>query len=121
MTDVLVTLPKSFGLKKWLEEGDGPEERWTGRYYDFSVAGKPDINPGERVYVVYNGRLIGYAPLIYSEWDGRRTHLIRAGGARAVTTDEHIRGFQGYRYRWWEREEEYATTLGIAKTPSPQG
>ena len=31
---------------------------------------------------------------------------VRAGGAEAVTIPETIRGFQGYRYRWWRRYSE---------------
>jgi len=106
MTDVEVTLPKSFGLERWLDEGDAPGEPWTGRYYAFSVSGKPDIKPGERVYVVHDGRLIGYAPLVALVAEGRRTSLIRGGGAVACTIDRQIGGFRGYRYRDWDRTEE---------------
>jgi hypothetical protein len=49
--DVCVTLPKSFGLGRWYAEGDAPGEPWTGRYYAFSVDGRPKIEVGERVYV----------------------------------------------------------------------
>ena len=55
------------------------------------------------------GRLRGYAPLVRVEpptWDDRRWRLIRAGGAVAVTIPEPIKGFQGWRYRWWDRQAE---------------
>lgn len=70
MTDIVVTLPKSFGLNNWLAEGDAPGDEWSGNYYDFTVAGNPNIASGERVYVVHDGRLIGYAPLIAAHSDG---------------------------------------------------
>lgn len=111
MPDVVVTLPKSFGLGRWQEEGDNPGEPWTGRYYAFSVSGAPSIVWGERVYVVHDGRLIGYAHLVErrvtrTETGGHRSELIRGGGAVACTIDEEIKGFRGYRYRWWDREDE---------------
>ena len=106
MSDVVVTVPKSFGLERWAGEGDLPGEPWSGRYYGYTVSACPDIFEGERVYCVYNGRLIGYAPLVDIETDGDRFALIRRGSAVAVTIPEHIPGFRGFRYRWWDREEE---------------
>lgn len=113
MTDVVVTLPKSFGLKRWQDEGDNPGEPWSGNLYAFTVPGVPDIERGDRVYVVHDGRLIGYAPLVKVRVTSsseprrpKRTALIRGGAAVAVTIPERIRGFRGYRYRWWDRGKE---------------
>ncbi len=113
MADVVVTLPKSFGLKKWIEEGDaaGDLPDPPGKEYYWSIPHKAAIGPGERVYVAYGGHLIGYAPLVrLVEWypvpGVRRFYLVRRGGAQAVTIDEEIPGFRGFRYRWWEREQE---------------
>lgn len=114
--DVVVTVPKNFrfdgkvGYEAWLDEGDGPGEPWSGRYYEFGLAyTRPSIEKGERVYVVCNGRLRGYAPLVLVErsLDGRH-NLIRGGGAVAVTVGFPIKGFRGFRYRWWERSVEQA-------------
>lgn len=108
MADVVVTVPLSFGLDHWSEEGDSAGEPWSGEHWGFYVAGgRPDISPGERVYVVHAGKLRGYAPLVElqmvrpSYWS-----LVRAGDAVAVTIDEHIQGFRGWRRRWWARERE---------------
>lgn len=115
MADIVVTLPKSFrhpcapgrvGLAAWLCEGDAAGELETGFEYCWTTSGRPDIEIGERVYVVHNARLIGYAPLIVMEHDGYRAQLIRGGDAQAVSTFERIRGFRGYRYRWWDRADE---------------
>ena len=112
MSDVVVTIPRSFGLLDWIDEGDVAGEPWSGEEWDFYLAGmRPAINPGERVYVVYNGALRGYAPLIRLETKSyfvRRRgpaafSLVRGGGAVAVTIPEFIRGFRGWRYRWWDR------------------
>lgn len=113
MTDIVVTLPKSFGLKRWIEEGDPAGEDWSGQEWGWYLGMQPPkkLNPGDRVYVVYNGRLIGYAPLLRIEpWvRGSLTTgcvLVRGGGAVACTIPCRIKGFQGYRYRWWDRSIE---------------
>jgi hypothetical protein len=95
----------SFGLEDWIDEGDAAGEPWSGEYWDFGIGGgKPDIKIGERVYVVYNRRLRGYAPLVDLVQDNGRPYwyLVRGGGAVAVTIDEPIIGFRGWRRRWWD-------------------
>lgn len=108
MADVIVTLPKWFGLEEWIAEGGLPGETWDGETeYHFYLGGNPpDIRPGERVYVCFNGRLIGYAPLVRVERSGRGYALVRRNGAVAVTIPERIQGFRGFRYRWWEYADE---------------
>jgi hypothetical protein len=114
MSDVVVTVPKTFefaglrGLAAWAAEGDLPGDEWTGMESHFYMGGSPpDIRPGERVYVVCEGKLRGYAPLVRVETYGPgRFALVRRGGAVAVTIPEPVRGFQGYRYRWWARDVE---------------
>lgn len=106
--DCVVTVPKG-QWQKWLNEGDLPGEdaEWVSHFW---VSSMPNIVAGDRVYVVSHNRLRGYAPL----WDveGRcslrpdRMCLVRRGGAEAVTIPEAIRGFQGWRYRWWSRDDE---------------
>ena len=110
--DVVVTVPKTFGLQQWIAEGDPAGEPWSGQEWAFYTGGaRPKISPGERVYVVCEGRLRGYAPLVRLDWyvwNGPfgRGAFIRAGDAAAVTIAGPVRGFQGWRYRWWEREHE---------------
>lgn len=105
--DVVVTVPKSFGLDRWIAEGDAAGEPWSGKLWDFYIGGmRPDCYTGDRVYVVYNGKLRGYAPLVRLRWKRYSGSFIRGGGAVAVTIDEYIRGFRGWRYRWWDRDIE---------------
>jgi hypothetical protein len=135
MPDVVVTVPKDFwfddktGLAAWIAEGDAAGEPESGIEWYFTLGGYnyPNIKPGERVYIVHNNKLRGYAPLVrlhcYADEDDaagefgdledcpprRRIPgfaLVRKGGAVAVTIAELIRGFQGFRYRWWEYEQE---------------
>lgn len=109
MTDVVVTVPKSFGLAHWIEEGDPAGEPWSGEEWGFYTWGaRPKIAPGERVYIVYNGKLRGYAPLIRLVAEEKFGELVfvRGGDAVAVTIEEPIRGFRGWRYRWWETNKE---------------
>lgn len=118
MSDVVVTVPKNFthecapgkkGLAAWIFEGDAAGDNWSGVLWSFSVWGhRPKIQQGERVYIVCEGRLRGYAPLvsldfdygpkdmIYGSWE-----LVRGAGAKAVTIPERIVGFRGFRYRFW--------------------
>lgn len=108
MPDVVVTVPRSFGLDTWIDEGDpaGAKEE-TGFDWHFYLGGpEPDIQPGDRVYVVYNNAIRGYAPLVRVERNWRGYALVRRGGAVAVTIPERVRGFRGFRYRWWKREIE---------------
>lgn len=106
--DLVVTVPQSFGLKNWIAEGDLPGQEWSGEEWHFYLAGPvPDINPGERVYVVYKGKLRGYAPLVRIERYGPNSYaLVRHNDAQAVTIDEPIKGFRGFRYRFWEYSQE---------------
>jgi hypothetical protein len=113
MADCVVTVPKTFwfngkeGLAAWVDEGDLPGEPWSGNDSHFYLGGSvPNVKPGDRVYVVCEGKLRGYAPLVRVERDGNRFALVRRGGAVAVTIDEPVRGFQGVRYRWWNYEAE---------------
>lgn len=124
MPDVVVTVPKALWLD-WIDEGDAVGEPATGEEWGFFTAGmKPNIAPGERVYIVAHGRLRGYAPLTAVEWTPSgngafgKVAFGRKGGAVAVTIPEPIRGFQGWRYRSWDRAIEIAfpdwKTAGVA-------
>jgi len=105
--DVVVTLPKSFGMKNWIEEGDLPGEQWSGDEWHFYLGGPvPKINPGEKVYVCYNGKLRGFSKLVRVERSNRGYALVRHNDSEAVTIDQHIPGFRGFRYRWWSPEIE---------------
>lgn len=118
--DVVVTVPKNFrhpaapgkqGLAAWLAEGDAPGTEWSGQLWVFSTWGaRPSITPGERVYVVCQNRLVGYAPLVklrvgFEKGSGP-IEFIRGGGAVAVTLPREMMGFRGWKYRWWDRSEE---------------
>src|SRR5579859_1110492 len=105
--DVVVTVPKSFGLDRWIAEGDAAGQPWSGEEWHFYLGGHPPrIQPGERVYVVFNGRLRGFAPLVRIERQVYRFSLVRHGDAQAVTIAEPIPGFRGFRYRWWKLSDE---------------
>ncbi len=117
MADIVVTVPKTFthpaapgkkGLAAWIGEGDAAGDEWSGGEWEFTVGGsRPPVHEGERVYIVCDRRLRGYAPLVrvdcidYLYWG-----LIRGGGAVAVTINERMVGFRGWRYRWWSRGSE---------------
>jgi hypothetical protein len=108
--DVVVTVPKG-QWAHWIDEGALPDQASDVEYHFWIAANSlPDISPGDRVYVVAHGRLRGYAPLVRVERRCRMRPwsacLVRTGGAVAVTIPEEIRGFQGWRYRWWACDQE---------------
>lgn len=123
MADLVVTVPKSL-WSVWLLEGDtagavrGSENSPEFKAYEdadgmlewhfYLSRLKPPISPGERVYVVAHGRLRGFSPLVRVEQDrgSGRYALVRHHGARAVTIDDPIQGFQGFRKRWWDQSLE---------------
>lgn len=126
MSDVVVTVPQHL-WDAWIEEGDlpgsdvpsplEPGDEWT---FYIPRTRLPRIHAGERVYIVAHGKLRGYAPLtklfapdlLKVRWDEQRAlqppraALCRRGGAVAVTISTPIRGFRGWRYRWWDRSME---------------
>lgn len=127
--DVVVTVPKRL-WQEWLGEGNLPRPNvgmlptpWDGEQdygFNLSTTFRPQIEPGERVYIVAFGQLRGWAPLVRfadaeeairrfgadpSKGD-RNYSLLRRGGAVACTLRDPIKGFQGYRYRWWDRKNE---------------
>lgn len=121
MTDCVVTVPKNFthpcapglkGLAAWVNEGDPAGAPWSGLDWEFSTWGpRPDCQPGDRLYIVCEGRLRGYAPIVRVRFSPVRGEVgyvsfIRRGDAVAVTIDEHIQGFRGWRKRWWDRANE---------------
>lgn len=109
MPDIVVTVPKDL-WSAWLAEGDLPGEPAKFRSHFWIKQPVPDIDVGERVYIVAHGRLRGYAPLVGVELTcslrPERACLMREGGAVAVTIAEAVRGFMGWRTCWWKREDE---------------
>lgn len=106
MSDLVVTVPKG-RWNEWIEEGDLPGETWDATYeYSFFVFQRPDILPGERVYIAAHGLIRGYAPLVRVDRTMSGYALVRHGGAVAVTIPDAVRGFQGFRNRWWDRSIE---------------
>lgn len=106
MSDVVVTVPKRM-WDEWIAEGDTPGAGASGDEYAFYLAGpRPDIRPGERVYIVAHGKLRGYAPLTRIVSAGNGFALCRRGGAVACTIDQSIRGFRGWQHRTWDRTDE---------------
>lgn len=105
--DVVVTLPLG-GLPRWIAEGDAVGEEESGDEWDWYCWGRiPPMKPGDKVYVVHNRALRGYAPLVRIQRYGHGSFsFVRKGGAVAVTIAEEIPGFRGWRERWWKREDE---------------
>ena len=124
MNDYVVTVPKNFthhaapgkrGLAAWIAEGDAAGDPASGREWCFTTYGilPSPVGDDDRLYVVCEGRLRGYAPLVAIKYDKLRFKngraplaFVRRGGAVAVTIAERIIGFRGYRRRWWHRDME---------------
>lgn len=108
MPDLVVTCPKNL-WREWIAEGDAAGEPPTGETWAWFLGGaRPNIAPGERLYVVAHGLLRGYAPVVEVRATERGWAILRRAGAVAVTIDERIPGFRGVRRRWWETSIERA-------------
>lgn len=122
-TDYVVTVPINFthecapgkkGLDAWIAEGDAAGDPETGQKWWFTTYGVlPVFQAGCRLYIVCEDRIRGYAPIQDIMHDTERVRngkaplaFVRKGGAVAVTIPERVRGFRGYRLRWWDRAEE---------------
>lgn len=106
MSDLVVTVPQSLWIE-WIYEGDAVGEPETGETWAFWIGGAmPPISPGERLYIVAWGVLRGYAPVTHLRRAHGRWAICRQGGAEAVTIDQPITGFRGWRRPWWKREDE---------------
>lgn len=112
MADVVVTVPKGL-WQEWLAEGDLPgdlRDPWRSHFW-IAKQPLPECVVGDRVYIVAHGRLRGYAPLVGIETTCKlrpeRACLMREGGAVAVSVSQPIRGFMGWKYRWWPLHDEF--------------
>jgi hypothetical protein len=104
--NLVVTVPKWF-WPEWIAEGDAVGEPCTGEEWGFFLGGnKPSIGPGDRLYIVAHGLLRGFAPVTALKETERGWAICRQGGAVAVTIDEPIPGFRGFRKVWWPEEME---------------
>lgn len=121
MSDIVVTVPKWFWFD-WILEGDAAGQRGTGEEWGFTCGWqRPPAGPGDRCYIVAHDKLRGYAPItrIAKDTDaGRGWAIGRRGDAVAVTVEERIVGFRGWRECWWAREAEVPfpdwQTAGVA-------
>ena len=107
--NLVVTVPKWF-WPEWIAEGDAAGEPCTGEEWGFFLGGnRPPIGAGDRLYVVAHGLLRGYAPVTrLAEPDPicRQWAICRRGGGVAITIDQTIKGFRGFRKVWWPESAE---------------
>lgn len=62
MTDLVGTCPKGF-WHQWIAEGDCAGDPTTGTEWGWYVDRRPNIQPGDRLYIVAHGKLRGWAPV----------------------------------------------------------
>jgi hypothetical protein len=104
--DVVVAVAKPL-WRGWLGEGSAAgEPPSSASEFHWTIGNRrPRISPGGRVYIVAFGRVRGYSRLLRVD-TGETLSLVRGPQATAVTIDEDIPGFRGWRYRWWPRSAE---------------
>lgn len=107
MKDIVVTVPANLWFN-WLCEGDLPGDPPAEKgEWNFYTARPPHgCVQGQRIYVVAQGFLRGYGEISRSHPNA----FVRSGPGVACTLFEHekpkpMRGFQGWRYATWGREE----------------
>ncbi len=106
MADLVVSVPRA-RWREWLSEGSLAGERATGTYgFALGRCERPPVEPGDRIYICAWDRIRGYAPLERLDQDENGYTLIRAGDAVAMTIPGPVRGFPGWKVRWWPRDTE---------------
>jgi hypothetical protein len=103
--DLVGTCPRGF-WREWIAEGDAAGSPETGEEYAWWTRSRVvlKLQSGDRFYVVANGKLRGWAPVVRVIYDPETDEfgVCRKGGAVACTIPEKIKGFQGVRKRWWD-------------------
>jgi hypothetical protein len=106
MSDLVVTVPKNLWID-WVTEGDAAGQPDSGEEWGFYLGGaRPDIEPGEHLYIVAWGRVRGYSPVTRVVQAEGRWVICRRGGAVACAIPKAVSGFRGWRRRWWDRSVE---------------
>jgi hypothetical protein len=107
MRDIVVTVPAGMWFN-WLCEGDLPGDPPAEKgEWDFYTSRPPaGWKRGQRIYVVAHGFLRGYGELAHATPNA----FVRTGAGVACTLLENgmpkpMRGFQGWRYATWGRDE----------------
>lgn len=111
--DLVGVCPKNVWTE-WLNEGDCAGTEESGAEYTWWTRKLPlarNLTPGDRLYVVCDGKLRGYAPItrVIQEEDsmGRPIFgICRKGGAVACTIPESIPVQRSIKPRWWDRDHE---------------
>lgn len=121
MSDIVVTVAKTFtlpsapglkGLAAWIKGVLSTVEPLSFDYFCEHTIGcaRPQIAAAERVYILCEGRIRGFCPLIGIRevpHAGKNTfRLLLGAGGEAVTVPWDVNGFGGWCYRWWDRSDE---------------
>lgn len=93
--DMVATCPKGF-WKEWIAEGDPAGTVWSGTDWSWYTGGRrPDIAPGDRLYVVAHGRLRGFAPVTAVEGlSFDPAHGAKDGHGVYVDVNQHPREYR---------------------------
>lgn len=106
MPDIIITLPRSipWGI---IQKEFKAVENGLPDVINFKVPSFPDIKPGERCFVLYDGFVRGYH-LVHRLWEGQfqcditglpyKGKFIQRTGRFHRIDPIPMRGFQGFRY-----------------------
>lgn len=102
--DIIITVPKKIKWSDYKKELAAAEE---GAVLNFKVSNFPKVKPGDRCYILYNGKIIGYhiisgiqekdfkCTTTGRHWSGK---FIQRTGKFHRITPIAMKGFQGFRY-----------------------
>jgi hypothetical protein len=133
MSDIIITWPKRRALESYLEE---LKKAWlAGRVIGYRVASRPNVEEGDRCYVVHSGKLRGWNEIFAVEYRGDvidpLTHKPMRPGYYIIRDAEwhpcpeplkEMVGFRGYRYSTLALDElaEAAVKLHEARASGPR-
>lgn len=104
---ICITIPKSIKWEDYQKELDAVKD-WN-QVMNFKVSNTPkDLQPGDRVYLCYNGNIIGWQTFVGfykggfectttgKEWNG--CFIQRSGPFHTLDTPIPCKGFRGFKY-----------------------
>jgi len=104
---IVITIPKTIKWEEYQKELDAVAD-WS-HVMNFKIHNKPkDLNIGDRVYLCYNGQIIGWQTFVGyyqgsfdctttgNEWEG--TFIQRSGPFHYLQTPIPCNGFRGFKY-----------------------
>jgi hypothetical protein len=99
MTDIVVTLPRQYGLDHLHDKNQACFEGLT-TWWDFARLPKK-LESTDKVFVVFDGEVLQYFTILEINKEEKKVYFEEVREIKPI----QMKGFQGFRYRKFEYEE----------------